>query len=86
MQDCVRNERISSLRWAHELICDEKRTALKHQTRPAFRPVDSDTFRLRQAGLHGEAVGGQIRDWHLRSRSGTDRSGLAEEMNPQVRG
>ena len=28
----------------------------------------------------------QIRDWHLRRRSGTDLSGLAEDINPQVRG
>jgi len=38
------------------------------------------------SGKAKKAVGGQIRDWHLRSRSGADLSGLAEEINPQVRG
>ena len=33
-----------------------------------------------------KAVGQQIRAWHLNRRSGTDLSGLAEEINPQVRG
>ena len=33
-----------------------------------------------------KAKGKQIRDWHLNRRSGTDLSGLAEEINPQVRG
>ena len=28
----------------------------------------------------------QIRAWHLKRRSGTDLSGLAEAINPQVRG
>ena len=28
----------------------------------------------------------QIRDWHLRRRSGSDLSALAEDINPQVRG
>jgi RNA-directed DNA polymerase len=28
----------------------------------------------------------QIRDWHLRRRSGSDLSSLAEDINPQVRG
>ncbi len=28
----------------------------------------------------------QIRAWHLKRRSGTDLSGLANELNPQVRG
>lgn len=28
----------------------------------------------------------QIRDWHLNRRSDTDLSGLAEDINPQVRG
>ena len=59
------------------------------------------TFRGRMAkGRHGyfrsfqpamsanakKAKGKQIRDWHLKRRSGTDLSGLAEEINPQVRG
>ena len=33
-----------------------------------------------------KAKGKQIRDWHLNRRSGTDLSGLAQEINPQVRG
>src|SRR5919106_2697939 len=33
-----------------------------------------------------KAVGQEIRGWHLNPRSGTDLSGLAEEINPQVRG
>jgi RNA-directed DNA polymerase len=33
-----------------------------------------------------KAKGKQIRDWHLNRRSGTDLSGLAEDINPQVRG
>ncbi len=33
-----------------------------------------------------KAKGKQIRDWHLVRRSGTDLSGLAREINPQVRG
>ena len=33
-----------------------------------------------------KAKGQQIRDWHLNRRSGTDLSGLAREINPQVRG
>ena len=33
-----------------------------------------------------KAKGKQIRDWHLNRRSGWDLSGLAEEINPQVRG
>ncbi len=33
-----------------------------------------------------KAVGKKVRDWHLNRRSGTDLSGLAEEINPQVRG
>ena len=32
-----------------------------------------------------KAKGQQIRNWHLNRRSGTDLSGLAEEINPQVR-
>jgi len=31
-----------------------------------------------------KAKGKQIRDWHLNRRSGTDLSGLAKEINPQV--
>jgi len=33
-----------------------------------------------------KAVGQQVGSWHLNRRSGTDLSGLAEEINPQVRG
>ena len=33
-----------------------------------------------------KAKGKQIRDWHLNRRSSTDLSGLAREINPQVRG
>jgi len=33
-----------------------------------------------------KAKGRQIRAWHLKRRSGTDLSGLAEDINPQVRG
>ncbi len=59
------------------------------------------TFRGRPArGQHGffvsfspamstkarKAKGLQIRAWHLSRRSGTDLSGLAEDINPQVRG
>ena len=33
-----------------------------------------------------KAVGQQIRAWHLNRRSGTDLSGLAAEINPQLRG
>ena len=31
-------------------------------------------------------VGQKIRAWHLKRRSGSDLAGLAEEINPQVRG
>ena len=33
-----------------------------------------------------KAVGQKVRAWHLRRRSGSYLSGLAEEINPQVRG
>ena len=33
-----------------------------------------------------KAVGQKVRAWHLNRRSGTDLSGLAEEIDPQVRG
>jgi RNA-directed DNA polymerase len=33
-----------------------------------------------------KAKGQQIRDWHLNRRTGTDLSGLAEGINPRVRG
>lgn len=59
------------------------------------------TFRGRQAlGRHGhfvsfapamsvkasKAKGKQIRNWHLNRRSGTDLTGIAKTINPQVRG
>jgi RNA-directed DNA polymerase len=43
-----------------------------------FLPAMSDKAR--------KAIGKKIRDWHLKRRSRTDLSGLAEEINPQVRG
>jgi len=33
-----------------------------------------------------KAVGKRMRDWHLNRRSGTDLSGLAGDINAQVRG
>jgi RNA-directed DNA polymerase len=33
-----------------------------------------------------KAVGKKIRDWHLKRRSGSDLTDIAEEINPQVRG
>jgi hypothetical protein len=33
-----------------------------------------------------KAKGQQIRGWHLNRRSGTDLSGIAQGINPQVRG
>jgi len=44
----------------------------------SFLPAMSATAR--------KAKGRQIRAWHLNRRSGTDLSGLAQEINPQVRG
>ena len=38
------------------------------------------------SGAAKNAKGRQIRAWHLNRRSGTDLSGLAGEINPQVRG
>ncbi len=38
------------------------------------------------SGKAKKAKGQQIRDWHLNRRSSADLSGLAEEINPQVRG
>ena len=38
------------------------------------------------SGKAKKAKGQQIRAWHLNRRSSTDLSGLAEEINPQVRG
>ena len=38
------------------------------------------------SGKARKAKGQQIRAWHLNRRSGTDLSGLAEAINPQVRG
>jgi hypothetical protein len=33
-----------------------------------------------------KAVGQKVRAWHLHRRTGTDLSGLAEDINPHVRG
>ena len=44
----------------------------------SFNPAMSNKAR--------KAKGKQIRDWHLRRRSRTDLSGLAADINPQVRG
>ena len=38
------------------------------------------------SGKAKKAKGQQIRDWHLNQRSGADLSGLADQINPQVRG
>lgn len=43
-------------------------------------------FAPAMSGKAMKAVGQKIRGWHLNRRSGTDLSGLAEEINPQVRG
>ena len=44
----------------------------------SFAPAMSTTAK--------KAKGRQIRAWHLNRRSGSDLSGLAQEINPQVRG
>jgi RNA-directed DNA polymerase len=44
----------------------------------SFSPAMSDKAK--------KAKGKQIRDWHLNRRVGTDLSGLAKSINPQVRG
>jgi hypothetical protein len=44
----------------------------------SFAPAISATAR--------KAIGQKARAWHLNRRSGTDLSGLAEEIDPQVRG
>ena len=38
------------------------------------------------SGKAKKAKGQQIRDWHLNRRSSADLSGLADQINPQVRG
>jgi RNA-directed DNA polymerase len=43
-------------------------------------------FSPAMSGKAKKAKGVQIRAWHLKRRSGTDLSGLAEDINPQVRG
>ena len=50
----------------------------KHGHFVSFLPAMSDKAK--------KAVGKKIRDWHLKRRSHTDLSGLAEDVNPQVRG
>ena len=44
----------------------------------SFAPAISVTAR--------KVIGQKVRAWHLNRRSGTDLSGLAEEIDPQVRG
>ena len=46
----------------------------------------SVSFTQAMSDMAMKAKGKQIRDWHLNRRSGTDLSGLAEDINPQVRG
>ena len=41
---------------------------------------------VKRSGAQQKAKGQQIRAWHLNRRSGTDLSGIAKEINPQVRG
>ena len=38
------------------------------------------------SGKAKKAVGQKIRAWHLKRRSGSDLTSIAEEINPQVRG
>jgi RNA-directed DNA polymerase len=38
------------------------------------------------SGKARKAVNKKVRNWHLKRRSGTDLSGLAEDINPKVRG
>ncbi|MGH9301899.1 MAG: group II intron reverse transcriptase/maturase [Acidimicrobiales bacterium] len=44
------------------------------------------SFSPAMAAKARKAVTKKMRDWHLNRRSGTDLSGLAREINPQVRG
>jgi RNA-directed DNA polymerase len=44
------------------------------------------SFLPAMSGAARKAKGQQIRGWHLNRRSGTDLSGIAGEINPQVRG
>jgi hypothetical protein len=44
------------------------------------------SFQPAMSAIAKKAKGKQIRDWHLKRRSSKDLSGLAEEINPQVRG
>jgi hypothetical protein len=44
------------------------------------------SFSLAMSTKAIKAKGLQIRAWHLNRRTGTDLSGLAEDINPQVRG
>jgi RNA-directed DNA polymerase len=50
----------------------------RHRFFVGFNPAMSDTAM--------KAVGKKVRDWHLKSRSGSDLSDLAREINPHVRG
>lgn len=38
------------------------------------------------SGKAAKAVGQEIRAWHLNRRGGTDLSGIAQDINAQVRG
>jgi RNA-directed DNA polymerase len=55
-----------------------RRANSKHGLFVSFSPAMSTKAK--------KAKGKQIRDWHLKRRSGTDLSGLAKDINPQVRG
>ncbi len=44
------------------------------------------SFAPAMSGKARKAVGQQVRHWHLNRRSGTDLTGLAEQINPQIRG
>ena len=50
----------------------------RHRFFVGFNPAMSDTAM--------KAVGKKVRDWHLKSRSASDLSDLAREINPHVRG
>ena len=44
------------------------------------------SFSPAMSGKAKKAVGQKVRAWHLNRRTGTDLSGLAEDINPHVRG
>ena len=43
-------------------------------------------FTPAMSGKAKKAVGRKVRAWHLKRRSGSDLTDLAEDINPQVRG